>query len=145
MLLQLPSEVLERIAALATVGSRARLAAVCNPLKDAVYAYEARTPAARLAALRGSSEVFWDVVAYVDGAPNRVDAARAYGRHWKDTGVESFESTTSSSRVYTKRSTTTTMISMRSMLLPGLLAPGCYCVYPPRMSPGLLTSSFTTC
>lgn len=87
MLSQLPPEVLERIAGVATVGSRARLAAVCRPLKHSVYAYEARTPAARLAALRGSFEVFWDLFAFMEGSRNRLDAARTYGVYRGDTGV----------------------------------------------------------
>ena len=87
MLLRLPGELLDAVLVNTTVGSRAHLAAVCRPLRGAVREFEAQTPAARLDALRGSQEVFWDLFGFVNRAPRPHDAARSFDVHRADTGV----------------------------------------------------------
>ena len=84
---RLPGELLDAILAKTTVGSRARLAAVCQPLRDAVREHEIKTPAARLDALRGSDEVLLDLFRFVSRADDPREAGRSFDGHHADTGV----------------------------------------------------------
>lgn len=87
MLPRLPNELLDAILAKTTVGSRARLAAACQPLRNAVRQYETETPATRLDALRGSDEVLLDLFRFVDRSDDPRKAARSFDLHKADTGV----------------------------------------------------------